>query len=64
MTTAPAIELRTFATGRSDLRDVYADVGAPFLHLPNYVVTGFGEHLDRHGTEPGPRPSSRTRTTI
>lgn len=56
MTTAPAIELRTFTTldtVRGDLLDVYADVRAPLLHLPNYAVTAFGERLDRHGTEPG-----------
>ena len=56
MTTAPAIELRTFTTldtVRGDLLDVYAEVRAPLLHLPNYAVTAFGERLDRHGTEPG-----------
>ncbi|MFE3829990.1 GNAT family N-acetyltransferase [Streptomyces sp. NPDC059092] len=56
MTTAPAIELRTFTTlgvARGDLIDVYADVRAPLLHLPNYAVTAFGERLDRHGAEPG-----------
>ncbi|MGW1977235.1 GNAT family N-acetyltransferase [Streptomyces sp. NPDC001889] len=56
MTTAPTIELRTFTTlapVRGDLLDVYADVRAPPLHLPNYAVTTFGERLDRHGTEPG-----------
>ncbi|WP_203729970.1 GNAT family N-acetyltransferase [Streptomyces sp. SID12501] len=56
MTTAPAIELRTFTTldtVRGDLLDVYADVRAPLLHLPNYAVTAFGERLDRHAAEPG-----------
>jgi len=56
MTTAPAIELRTFTsldTARGDLLDVYAEVRAPLLHLPNYAVTAFGERLDRHATEPG-----------
>lgn len=56
MTTAPAIELRTFTnldTARGDLLDVYAEVRAPLLHLPNYAVTAFGERLDRHSTEPG-----------
>ncbi|MFG2722810.1 GNAT family N-acetyltransferase [Streptomyces sp. NPDC048416] len=56
MTTAPAIELREFTTldqVRSDLIDVYADVRAPLLHLPNYAVTAFGERLDRHSAEPG-----------
>jgi GNAT superfamily N-acetyltransferase len=56
MTTAPTIELRTFTDldgVRGDLLDVYAEVRAPLLHLPNYAVTAFGERLDRHGTEPG-----------
>ncbi|MFE3187224.1 GNAT family N-acetyltransferase [Streptomyces violascens] len=56
MTTAPTIELRTFTaldSARGDLLDVYAEVRAPLLHLPNYAVTAFGERLDRHGTEPG-----------
>ncbi|MGA5354863.1 GNAT family N-acetyltransferase [Streptomyces thermoviolaceus] len=56
MTTAPALELRTFTEleeVRGDLLDVYAEVRAPLLHLPNYAVTAFGERLDRHGNEPG-----------
>ncbi|MDX3354180.1 GNAT family N-acetyltransferase [Streptomyces sp. ME01-24h] len=56
MTSAPATELRTFTSldvVRGDLVDVYADVRAPLLHLPNYAVTAFGERLDRHGSEPG-----------
>ncbi|MGW2826504.1 GNAT family N-acetyltransferase [Streptomyces sp. NPDC001443] len=56
MTTASALELRTFtALGaiRGDVLDVYAEVRAPLLHLPNYAVTAFGERLDRHGGEPG-----------
>ncbi|MFC9426894.1 GNAT family N-acetyltransferase [Streptomyces sp. NPDC056987] len=56
MTTAPAIQFRTFTAlgaARGDLVDVYADVRAPLLHLPNYAVTAFGERLDRHGGEPG-----------
>ncbi|MGW7092366.1 N-acetyltransferase family protein [Streptomyces sp. NPDC054874] len=56
MTTAPATELRTFTsldTIRGDLLDVYAEVRAPLLHLPNYAVTAFGERIDRHSTEPG-----------
>ncbi|MFJ9864543.1 GNAT family N-acetyltransferase [Streptomyces sp. NPDC101165] len=56
MTSAPAIELRTFTAldaVRGDLIDVYADVRAPLLHLPNYAVTAFGERLDRHSGEPG-----------
>ncbi|MGW3486283.1 GNAT family N-acetyltransferase [Streptomyces sp. NPDC001054] len=56
MTMAPATELRTFTsldTARGDLLDVYAEVRAPLLHLPNYAVTAFGERIDRHSTEPG-----------
>ncbi|MFE2974200.1 GNAT family N-acetyltransferase [Streptomyces sp. NPDC059258] len=56
MTMAPATELRTFTnldTARGDLLDVYAEVRAPLLHLPNYAVTAFGERIDRHATEPG-----------
>ncbi|MEU6813032.1 GNAT family N-acetyltransferase [Streptomyces sp. NPDC046831] len=56
MTTAPTTELRTFTDLdfiRGDLIDVYAEVRAPLLHLPNYAVTAFGERLDRHGSEPG-----------
>ncbi|WP_329251725.1 GNAT family N-acetyltransferase [Streptomyces sp. NBC_01478] len=56
MTTPPDIELRTFTTladVRGDLLDVYAEVRAPLLHLPNYAVATFGERLDRHGTDPG-----------
>ncbi|MGW2953871.1 N-acetyltransferase family protein [Streptomyces eurythermus] len=56
MTSAPVTELRTFTAldaARADLIDVYAEVRAPLLHLPNYAVTAFGERLDRHGSEPG-----------
>ncbi|MEV7287752.1 GNAT family N-acetyltransferase [Streptomyces sp. NPDC093252] len=56
MTTTPTIEFRAFTTLddiRGDLIDVYAEVRAPLLHLPNYAVTAFGERLDRHGNEPG-----------
>lgn len=56
MTTAPTIDLRTFTDLepiRGDMIDVYAEVRAPLLHLPNYAVTAFGERLDRHGAEPG-----------
>lgn len=57
MTTEPAIDLRTFtsldATIRGDLIDVYTDLRAPLLHLPNYAVATFAERLDRHSTEPG-----------
>ncbi|MGW0874266.1 GNAT family N-acetyltransferase [Streptomyces sp. NPDC002740] len=50
------IELRTFTelgSVRGDVVDVYAEVRAPLLHMPNYAVTAFGERLDRHGAEPG-----------
>ncbi len=56
MTTAPVIELRRFTSldgAREDLIDVYAEVRAPLLHLPNYSVITFGERLDRHGAESG-----------
>ncbi|MFI1767367.1 GNAT family N-acetyltransferase [Streptomyces sp. NPDC020800] len=56
MTTVPATELRTFTDLdliRGHLIDVYAEIRAPLLHLPNYAVTAFGERLDRHGAEPG-----------
>jgi GNAT superfamily N-acetyltransferase len=56
MTTAPTTELRTFTelgAIRGDVLDVYAQVRAPLLHLPNYAVTAFGERLDRHSDEPG-----------
>lgn len=54
MTTAPAIELRAHTSldpVRGDLLDVYAEVRAPLLHLPNYAVHTFGERLDRHGAD-------------
>ncbi|MGW2651169.1 GNAT family N-acetyltransferase [Streptomyces sp. NPDC001393] len=56
MTTAPVTELRTFTDLeliRGDVIDVYAEVRAPLLHLPNYAIHAFGERLDRHGAEPG-----------
>ncbi|MEU8994174.1 GNAT family N-acetyltransferase [Streptomyces caniferus] len=52
----PSIHLRTFHSlqpARQHLRDVYADVRADLLHLPNYAVTAFAERLDRHSKEPG-----------
>ncbi|MFG2828621.1 GNAT family N-acetyltransferase [Streptomyces sp. NPDC048434] len=52
----PTVELRTFHSlepARQDLLDVYADVRADLLHLPNYAVTAFAERLDRHSKEPG-----------
>ncbi|WP_432002394.1 GNAT family N-acetyltransferase [Streptomyces sioyaensis] len=52
----PTVELRTFHSlepTRQDLLDVYADVRADLLHLPNYAVTAFAERLDRHSQEPG-----------
>ncbi|WP_406153182.1 GNAT family N-acetyltransferase [Streptomyces sp. NBC_01023] len=56
MTSAPAIELRSFTdlgAARGDLLDVYAEVRAPLLHLANYAISSFGERLDRHGSEAG-----------
>ncbi|WP_353946461.1 GNAT family N-acetyltransferase [Streptomyces sp. HUAS MG91] len=56
MTSAPAIELRSFTeldAARGDLLDVYAEVRAPLLHLANYSITAFGERIDRHGAEAG-----------
>ena len=56
MTSAPAIELRSFTdldAVRGDLLDVYAEVRAPLLHLANYAVSSFGERVDRHGAEDG-----------
>ncbi|ANZ18558.1 GNAT family N-acetyltransferase [Streptomyces noursei] len=50
------IELRTFHSlepARRHLLDVYADVRADLLHLPNYAVSAFAERLDRHSKEPG-----------
>ncbi|MBP0448656.1 GNAT family N-acetyltransferase [Kitasatospora sp. RG8] len=38
---------------RQTLIDLYSDVRAPLLHLPNYAVPTFAERLDRHGGEPG-----------
>ncbi|MFD9124083.1 GNAT family N-acetyltransferase [Kitasatospora sp. NPDC059571] len=38
---------------RDTLIEVYADVRAPLLHLPNYAVHAFAERLDRQGAEPG-----------
>jgi GNAT superfamily N-acetyltransferase len=37
----------------STLIEVYADVRADQLHLPNYSVERFGEQLARHGSDPG-----------
>jgi GNAT superfamily N-acetyltransferase len=50
------VELRRFndlAPVRQDLIDVYADVRAPLLHLPNYRLEVFAERLDRHAGEAG-----------
>ncbi|WP_316529637.1 GNAT family N-acetyltransferase [Kitasatospora brasiliensis] len=38
---------------RQDLLDVYADVRAPLLHLPNYGLAAFTERLERHIGDPG-----------
>ncbi|GGU41741.1 hypothetical protein GCM10010211_00990 [Streptomyces albospinus] len=56
MTTSTTSELRHFGTlapAREHLIQVYADVRADLLHLPNYAVSAFTERLDRHGAEPG-----------
>ncbi|MGW4896607.1 GNAT family N-acetyltransferase [Kitasatospora sp. NPDC004240] len=51
------LDLRHFpeltSLARQTLLDLYADVRAPLLHLPNYTVATFADRLDRHGTEPG-----------
>lgn len=55
MTTAP-IRLRHhhyLGPVRATLLQMYADVRAPLLHLPNYQVAAFAERLDRHANEPG-----------
>ncbi|MFD9816087.1 GNAT family N-acetyltransferase [Streptomyces sp. NPDC059080] len=38
---------------RQALADLYANVRADLLHLPNYKVSTFTERLDRHAAEPG-----------
>lgn len=51
-----ALELRHYRdiqAVRQTLIDLYADVRAPLLHLPNYAIGAFAERLERHGTEPG-----------
>lgn len=56
MTAIPAFDLRTFTTidtVRGGLVDVYTDGRSALLHLPSYVVTAFGERLERHGSKPG-----------
>ncbi|AKA08430.1 hypothetical protein SAZ_03880 [Streptomyces noursei ZPM] len=43
MATAPAVELRTFTEldpARGDLLDVYDEVRAPLLHLPDCTGNG------------------------
>ncbi|MET8627424.1 GNAT family N-acetyltransferase [Kitasatospora sp. NPDC004669] len=51
------VELRHYRElteeARTALIDVYADVRAPLLHLPNYALDTFTDRLDRHGSEPG-----------
>ncbi|MGP3756790.1 hypothetical protein [Streptomyces sp. IBSNAI001] len=59
MTMAPATELRSFTdldTARGERLDVYAEVRAPLLHLPDYVVTAFG---DRYWQRTSPTPAER-----
>ncbi|MFI1617051.1 GNAT family N-acetyltransferase [Streptomyces lydicus] len=54
---ADTITLRCFTELDSAVRqtfaDLYANVRAELLHLPNYKVSTFTERLDRHGAEPG-----------
>ncbi|MFE1171659.1 GNAT family N-acetyltransferase [Streptomyces sp. NPDC058773] len=38
---------------RQKLIDLYTDVRAELLHLPNYRADVFAERLDRHAAEPG-----------
>ncbi|MFI5529365.1 GNAT family N-acetyltransferase [Kitasatospora sp. NPDC051853] len=38
---------------RRALLEVYADVRAPLLHLPNYSLPAFAERLDRYAADPG-----------
>ncbi|MGD3105519.1 GNAT family N-acetyltransferase [Streptomyces sp. YGL11-2] len=50
------ITLRRFTelgSARQTLIDLYANVRAELLHLPNYKVSTFAERIDRHGSEPG-----------
>lgn len=54
--TAASIELRHFRDVTpvwQTLLEVYADVRAPLLYLPNYRVEAFSERLARHACEPG-----------
>lgn len=56
MTDSTQVRLASFrdlSEVRQTVLDVYADVRAPLLHLPNYRVETFAERLDRHGSEPG-----------
>ncbi|MFG3053434.1 GNAT family N-acetyltransferase [Kitasatospora sp. NPDC048239] len=45
--------LQLTAPVRQALIDLYRDVRAPLLHLPNYRPAVFAERLERHGCEPG-----------
>ncbi|MFE6056756.1 GNAT family N-acetyltransferase [Kitasatospora sp. NPDC056446] len=53
MTVEPRHHTALAPEARRDLLDVYADVRAPLLHLPNYRADVFAERLDRHAAEPG-----------
>ncbi|MFI5807275.1 GNAT family N-acetyltransferase [Streptomyces sp. NPDC051561] len=49
-------ELRSFTQltpVRQTIIDLYTEVRADLLHLPNYRIEAFSERLDRHGSEPG-----------
>ncbi|NLU68983.1 GNAT family N-acetyltransferase [Streptomyces sp. HNM0574] len=50
------VTLRRFnalTDARQTLVDLYANVRAELLQLPNYRPAAFAERLDRHGAEPG-----------
>lgn len=50
------VELRTASVlepVRQTILDLYAEVRADRLHLPNYRIEAFSERLDRHGSEHG-----------
>lgn len=51
-----ALELRHYRDVRDcrqTLIDLYTDVRAGLLNLPDYAVATFAERLDRHASEPG-----------
>ncbi|MFJ9415872.1 GNAT family N-acetyltransferase [Streptomyces sp. NPDC101227] len=52
-TSITARRFPTLSEARHTLLNLYAEVRAELLHLPNYRVDVFAERLDRHGVEPG-----------